>query len=380
VRRLLAGTTAAVLAALLLHCGKKGPPLPPLEGSIPRVVDLAAAQVGRTVRATFSLPIRPDAREVDYAALGVELWRRPAGAAPRLPPPPRLPSLPGGRPTAPPPPPPSVDELTKDATLAVSLSGEDLFDFLAQPFPVLVDRLPDDLTGGAFEYALVLKTDVRKRGTVSNIVDVDVAPPPAPPEDVEVTLAPGSLVVSWTPAPPAEGAPAPTYAVYRAQGEEPFGARPLDEKPVKAPPFEDRDVTAGVTYRHVVRAVALADGVAIESDASAEVRTTYRDVFPPRVPESLRLIAEGPRAVSLIWNPNDEPDLGGYAIHRREVGAAAWTRLDAGGARTATFVDRTPLPGRTHEYAVSAYDTATPPNESERCAPQSVDLPAAAGP
>ena len=49
------------LVALGLACGKKGPPLPPLQGMTPRVIDLEVSQAGRGARATFTLPIRPDA-------------------------------------------------------------------------------------------------------------------------------------------------------------------------------------------------------------------------------------------------------------------------------------------------------------------------------
>jgi hypothetical protein len=389
----------------------------------PRVADLEVWQVGDEVHATFSLPIRPGASEVDYATLGVELWRRPTDRPARSPGarapqadvaspghgglrPGSLGAAPGETEG------PSVAEFTSDATLAASLSGETLFDFFASPRPEIVDRLPADVATPYLEYALVLKTNARKRGTVSNVVTFEPTQPPPVPADVVAEVAEGSIRLRWTApepkdreAPPAaedEPAPEPTpeplpegkrppgtlppkpeapaprgfaFNVYRAIGAGAFGGKPLNEKPQSATSYTDEDVVEGMTYRYVVRSVRGEGKRPIESASSPEQVETYRDAFPPAVPEGLRLIAEGPRRVSLLWNPNAEGDLAGYGIYRRE-GEGEWVRLDAGAAKTATHVDDTAEPGRSYLYAVTAYDAAEPPNESAKCEPRSVDTPA----
>lgn len=401
------GLALAALAAgaLLCACGKKGPPLPPLPGSVPRITDLAVTQVGGEARATFTLPVRPEREEVDYVLIALELWRKEveeptvAPAAPRA----GAPVTPAPRPrsssatpfTLQGPPDfdrfgavdngPPVSEYTEGATLVATATGDALFDVLKAPVLQLVDALPATPAAPYFEYAVVLKTDVRKKGTVSNLATIAATAPLPAPTGLAAEVAEGAITLSWTaPAPPApseapaEGEAAPaSYAfnVYRARGDEPLGATPLNSRPLSDVKWTDKEVVVGEAYRYAVRTVVATELENVESAATPEASVTYTDTFAPATPGGLRLILEGRRAVNLLWNPSPEADLGGYGVWRREPGGT-WERLDAGAPRTATWTDRTVVAGRTYEYAVSAFDRATPPNESARSAPDSVDIPA----
>lgn len=384
-RRLAAALPlAAALLAGSLACGKKGPPLPPLEGSIPRITDLEVAQLGEQVRASFTLPLRPEAEGVDYVTTAVELWRRP--------------SEPGASAGA-----EIQDELdvgsfTKSAVLVDEARGEGLFEVLARPEPALIDPEPQADGAPVHEYALVLRTNLRKRGTLSNVELLEVEAPPEPPRDFRLEPLESGVLLTWTapepPPPPeapesAEGeegeeaaAPEPPtlgFNVYRAVAEKAFEPEPLNPNPVREPQFADADVSEGTSYRYSVRSVLESGDRQVLSRASETLSVDYRDEFPPAVPSGLRLIPDGARAVNLIWNPNTERDLAGYAVYRREPGGT-WRRLDSGNARAASWVDAAITPGRTYEYAVSAYDGAEPPNESERTEPRSVTIPAVGAP
>jgi hypothetical protein len=205
----------------------------------------------------------------------------------------------------------------------------------------------------------------------------------APPRPVDLVLEAreSGVLLSWSvPEPPeaAEGEEPPRlgFEVHRAIDDRPYPAAPRTEQPLSEPRWSDPDVAEGTRYRYVVRTVVDAGGVPVLSPASEEVTVDFRDAFPPAVPSGLRLIPEGGRAVNLLWNPNTERDLAGYGVYRRS-GATDWTRLDQGRVRAASFVDRTVEPGGSYEYAVSAYDDARPPNESERCEPRKLRLEAA---
>ena len=420
LRRLIVPAVSLVAGLLLVHCGKKGPPLPPLAAMTPRVHDLAAVQVGNEVHFSFTLPTRPDRGEVDYATLAVELWRKSADAA--------LPAgLPAGprpgaplRPATPPAPRPAgamsifgggaaqqeeapadmgpgVSVFTSEASLAATLSGDSLFEALKTERLAMVDPLPQDLAESFLLYAVVLKTDVRKRGTVSNFVFVKPMPAPDAPRGLAAELREGAVAVSWQavvlpPPPPVEapssaegalvpaseaggveapGAPAALgYELFRAAGDEPFPEEPVNDTPLTVTTWEDTNVEPGQSYSYEVRTVVTLEKSKVASLHSAPLSIAYRDAFAPAVPMSLRLIAGGTEGVRLIWNPNDEPDLGGYAIYRREPGGE-WTRLDSGTERTATFVDRSASPAGSYDYAVAAYDLTTPPNESAKSTPES---------
>jgi hypothetical protein len=366
-------------------------PLPPLEGSIPRVDDLEVKQLGVESRAYFSMPIRPEADEVDYITTGVELWRRPSepGASQGA----------EGVETG------GVSEFTKSAELVDEAQGQGLFDVLARERPWLRDLQQVSEPGLVYEYALVLRTNLRKRGTLSNIVVLEPVPPPPAPLDVLLDPQESGIVLTWTApelpapampepveadptekdaadagawgeddAPAAPQAPQLAFNVYRAIDDRAYAPEPLNDNPVRDAKWADADIGVGVTYRYVIRSVLDADGIQVLSAATEEVSFPYEDIFPPAAPTGLRLIPQGSERVNLIWNPNTERDLAGYGVYRRDDGAD-WVRLDAGAVRSAGFVDRRLAPGRTHEYAVTAFDGASPVNESERSETKSVSIP-----
>ena len=385
------------LVALGLACGKKGPPLPPLQGMTPRVIDLEVSQAGRGARATFTLPIRPDAKLVDYETRGVELWRRearPQGTRPVTGPPPR--QVTQGDPGAPLPPDVPLKDFTKGATLVASVAGSELFDFLSLPVLQLIDpSLPTDIPADGLEYAVILKSDVRASGTVSNLVTMKPLPAPDMPTSVVAEAIEGAVRVSWTaathaaPPPSAEteipedasgkASPPPPSGpiavnVYRAVDGAPFAPEPIEGSPFKGSAFTDDEVISGTTYRYILRSVTQSGDGSVESDPSPEVSAQYRDVFSPASPKGLRVIPEAGR-VNLVWNPSAERDLGGYHVYRRPRGGE-WQQLDTAPLPSATFTDRLAPVGTPLEYAVTAHDTSTPPNESEKSAPLGVSIEA----
>jgi hypothetical protein len=366
MRRALLATTTMGCLALLLACGKKGPPLPPLIGSVPRVSDLAVAQVGSSLRARFTLPVREGVESVDYEPREVELWLRPVprtseGQEQKAPAtPPRPPATPGQAPPAPAVP---IKDFTSAATLLITLSGQDLFEILALPTPELVVPMPSDLDG-AQEVGLVLKTDVKRSGTMSNIVDFTAVEAPPPPGSVAATAVEGGIEVTWTMEPSPEGAKWGVN-VYRALEQDPFPAAPANPQPLPGPPFREPQVSEGTAYRYLLRTAVISSEGAVESDAAPEVDVTYHDVFPPAPPQGLRAVADIGTAVTLIWAPSDAADLGGYHVYRREPGGT-WERVDGRPLASASFTDPTARGGVTYEYAVTAHDRAVPENESER--------------
>jgi fibronectin type 3 domain-containing protein len=85
------------------------------------------------------------------------------------------------------------------------------------------------------------------------------------------------------------------------------------------------------------------------------------DVFPPEVPTGLAAVASAADAttgpsVDLNWQPATDADLAGYAVYRRESGAA-WQRISPGlPVAGPAYHDSNVQPGHTYSYAVSAID------------------------
>jgi len=375
MRRVLLATTTLSCLLLLLGCGKKGPPLPPLVGSVPRVSDLEVAQVGSSLRARFTLPVREGVESVDYQPRDVELWMRPvprtsAGdeqKAPAAPPKPPAPKPGEGTEVSAIP----LKDFTGGATMLIKLSGQDLFEILALPIPELLVPIPEGIDG-AQEVALVLATDVKRSGTLSNIAPFTAVATPAPPGNVAAKLVANGIEVSWTMEAPPEGEKWGVN-IYRALEADPFPATPSNPQPMPGPPFREPQVSEGTSYRYLLRTAIIGSERSVESDAAPEVGVTYHDVFAPPAPQSLRAVADVGTAVTLIWAPTDVPDFGGYHVYRQEVGGT-WERVDARPLQSASFTDATARGGAAYEYAVTAYDRAVPENESERSAPARVTV------
>src|SRR6185295_10408518 len=73
-----------------------------------------------------------------------------------------------------------------------------------------VDTIPSDLDTAFVEYAVVLKTDVKRRGTLSDVAVLRPIPPPPPPAAVKAEAREGSISIDWeVPEVPEEQAAAP---------------------------------------------------------------------------------------------------------------------------------------------------------------------------
>jgi hypothetical protein len=99
-------------------------------------------------------------------------------------------------------------------------------------------------------------------------------------------------------------------------------------------------------------------------EASPPVCFKPVDVFPPAAPQQLAAVASG-GAISLIWEPNVEPDLGGYLVLRGDGSDATLQPLTATPILEARYRDATTEPGVRYVYAVIAVDNRVPvPNWS----------------
>jgi hypothetical protein len=170
-------------------------------------------------------------------------------------------------------------------------------------------------------------------------------------------LSTGFLVYEVAPpnAKPPAGVPPPP-------GVQPF-PRPLMGTPIAATTFEDKRLEFGAERCYVVRTVETVGTMVLESEPSNVACVKPVDVFPPAAPKSLGAVAsEG--AISLIWDANTEPDLGGYIVLRGVAPGDRLEPLTRAPIRETTFRDDTVKPGTRYVYVVIAIDTAKPPNRS----------------
>lgn len=112
----------------------------------------------------------------------------------------------------------------------------------------------------------------------------------------------------------------------------------------------------------------------IESESTSEVCLKPIDTFPPPVPA--RLVAlETPAGIMISWSESDARDLQGFFVYRADKRRGPFELLTKEPIRLPSHTDSDLSPGQTYFYAVSAVDSAEPPNESERSSPIAAKAP-----
>lgn len=181
-------------------------------------------------------------------------------------------------------------------------------------------------------------------------------------------------------APLARLPPGPTrYHVYRELAPDPLALPDKDalQPPGTIPvqpatttePLDDLTFTEPVEFErarcYVIRAVRGAGADAVESPASERVCLSPVDVFPPVAPVGVSaVVADG--AISLLWEPNIDVDLGGYLVLRGDTADATLLPITPVPLIDAHYTDTTVRPGRRYVYAVVAVDNRVPlPNVSD---------------
>jgi len=211
---------------------------------------------------------------------------------------------------------------------------------------------------------------------------------PLGPEDVPldealepIVTAPPVAVAAGAAAPASTVPPVPTgpvrYNVYREVAPDPLAPpdetrpapwntmrpTPINPVPLDVMTFTDPvELDRGRCY--VVRAIRGTLPNVIEGDASAPACVTPTDIFPPAAPNRLVAVTdEG--GISLIWEPNGEPDLDGYLVLRGEATDATLQPLTPAPIAEPRFRDTHVTAGNKYVYAVVAVDAHLPvPNIS----------------
>jgi hypothetical protein len=194
-------------------------------------------------------------------------------------------------------------------------------------------------------------------------VPFDTLQPPGPviPQAVDASVPPGPTTYN------VYSDIAPDPLVLPAAALPPWRAAvpmPLNPAPLATTSFVDT-VSFGRVRCYTVRARR----GTVMSEPSPPACFTPIDVFPPAAPSGLASVpSEG--GISLIWEPNAEPDLGGYLVLRRDAGDATLRQLTDTPISDARYRDSTVQSGVRYTYFVVAVDTQLPlPNISTQSVP-----------
>jgi len=377
VRRLV-----LVVFLLLLACGKRGDPHPPVP-IIPKATsDLVVAQRGPSVFLSWSYPTLTTAGQ-KLGAIRRIVVQRYVEELPVTQPPRDLKTLlPGDVDTTLPTavalfakvPPISRTQFMRLAQRLDTLEAAKIPAATAGSRILYQDNPPlrtEDGRPVRIDYAVVT-VGSSARSELSNIVTIVPIDVPQPPSALTAVAQAQGVVLTWkAPEKTITGAANPHvigFDIYRITKGEKSDAL---AKPVNAAPIGETsytDVPPYGDFEYWVSAVASGGPPRIESEGSDPAAVTFKDLLPPPPPSGLTALVETD-AVRLVWDPVAAPDLAGYKIYRtegtgigalKEVGSFALTPQPI---PQTNYRDTSVKHGISYYYSVSSIDKSG--NESK---------------
>ena len=338
-------------------CGKRRPPLPPVERVQQRTEFLSGAQQGNEVILSWPAPSRnaPDSSVQSIRRIDIYRLAEKTGAPLAL----------------------TEDEFSARATLVGSVTYEQIQtagDTLTYHDTLELAGQPTRL-----RYAIRYVNASGQRAAFSNFLSIEPAAriAQAPALSSDPKIAEDAITLSWQP--PAANIDNSTpvnllgYNVYRTDESQTESAHPpLNATLISGTEYADKTFQFGNNYRYIVRAVSLGTGGAqVESLNSNAISVAPKDVFPPAAPERPSVAAPEPSSAKLaiFFAANKETDIAGYNIYRStdpDLPKQNWTKLNAALLTRTTFTDDKVEPGKTYYYYVTAVDKAgnvSPPSE-----------------
>src|SRR5215510_8765919 len=252
-------------------CGKRRPPLPPVERVQQRTELLSGAQQGNEVILNWPAPRRnaPDSSVQSIRRIDVYRLAEKPGAPLAL----------------------TEDEFAARATLVGSVTYEQI----QTAGDTLTYRDTLELAGQPtrLRYAIRYVNASGQRAAFSNFLSIEPAAriAQAPTLSSEVKIAEAAITLSWQA--PAANIDNSTpvnllgYNVYRTdESQSAPGNQPLNPSLISGTEYSDKNFQFGSNYRYIVRAVSLGTGGAqVESLNSNFVTASPLDIFRPAAPE-----------------------------------------------------------------------------------------------
>jgi hypothetical protein len=322
---------ALFLFAVVVACGKRGDPHPPVPIIPKATTDLLVAQRGPKVLLSWSYPSMTTAGKSMTGVRRVVVWRANEELPVSQPPRDLNTLLPGDTdPTKP----QAIQLFAKVPTLAPaqflklrnrvdSIEGANLpaattgarLTYEDTPTFHTTDGRPTRVT-----YAVVTE-GTNASGDLSNLAIIVPLEVPVAPTTLAAVARREGVVLTWTaPDTAISGAKKPPiagYNVYRFPHGQPADefATPVNTSPVASATFTDNPPYGPHDY--FVTALAAAGPPRIESDPSSAVSVTFTDLVAPPPPTGLTALVET-ASVRLVWDPVEAPDLAGYKVYRTE--------------------------------------------------------------
>lgn len=335
------------LLSLAPTCGKRRPPLPPIERVPQRTEALSGVQRGNQIILIWPAPVRNASEGSVQSIRRVDVYRV------------------AERPNAPLP--MTEDQFADRATLIGSVPYEEIKK--GEATLTYVDQL--DMGGelSRLRYAIRYVNSAGQRAAFSNFFLMEPAAKISGPPTVIRTgneYSENANTISWeAPKKNVDGSTPVNllgYNVYRTNADKlEAEPKPLNRQPITATQYADKTFKFGEKYVYFVRAVSLGtEAKPVESLSSNSIELSQTDTYPPAAP-SLAPPGIGPGRLALFWTANPEPDVVGYYLWRTtdpNLPKDKWTKLTPTLYIKTTFTDENVETGKTYYYYVKAVDSA----------------------
>ena len=355
--KLIKALCLCVFVVLVSGCGKRRPPLPPVERVQQRTEFLSGAQQGNEVILSWPAPQRnaPNSSVQSIRRIDVYRLAEKPGAPLAL----------------------TEEEFSARATLVGSVTSEQI----QTAGDTLTYRDVLELAGQPtrLRYALRYVNASGQRAAFSNFLSIEPAAriAQAPTLTAEPKIAEDAITISWQPPKANIDNSTPVnllgYNVYRAdESQTELGNQAINSALISGTEYADKNFQFGKDYRYIVRAVSLGTGGAqVESLNSNSISVSPRDIFPPAAPERPSIAAPEPSSarLAIFFAANKETDIAGYNIYRStdpDLPKQDWTKLNQTLLTRTTYQDDKVEPGKTYYYYVTAIDktgNVSPPSE-----------------
>lgn len=340
IKTTLAFTLFALL--MLISCGKRKPPLPPIERVAQRV-EISGFQRGNSIILSWRMPARNAAGRDTLNINRADLYRLPEPSDSSL-------TL-------------SEEEFASRSTLIATIPVSES-DFALQRISY-TDSLEFARQRVRLRYAIRFVNSSGQKAAFSNFFIIEPsANASSNPGFLMATTTQDAILLDWkAPETNVSGTGSVAllgYNLYRSNSENET-ARVLNETPITKTNFADNFFEFNKEYFYFVRAVSIGkNGESLESFESNIVKIIPVDVFSPSPPSAIT-IAAAPNNLSIFFAANTEKDIDGYRIFRstdRNLNKSEWTLLTDELLKTNTFQDLNVESGKTYFYYLIAIDKA----------------------
>jgi hypothetical protein len=346
-RTIALGRCVLLITALMIlgGCGKRRPPLPPVERVQQRTESLSGAQQGNQVILSWPAPQRnaPDSSVQSIRRIDVYRLAEKPGTPMAL----------------------TEEEFAARSTLIGSVTADQIQN--ADETLTFTDTLELGGQPTRLRYAVRYVNASGQRAAFSNFLSIEPAARIAqPPTLKNATVTEDAITLTWQPPSTNIDGSTPVnllgYNIYRLDETQTEPAQtPINSELVSGTQYSDRAFRFGNNYRYLVRSVSLGtEGAQVESLNSNPLPAEPRDTFAPSPPTGLS-IAAAPGRLSIFFAANPESDIAGYNIYRStdpNLPKGSWTKLNQAPLTRTTYQDERVEAAQKYYYYLTAVDQA----------------------